>query len=478
MMSIMFISLKLLNPERLLILLILPIMCTNTKTIVNPIAVPKFGTKAIFDVPCNSCKQCLDAKVRGYLLRNFLEYKAVTKRNGFAFFDTLTYNNDCIPQTHGLYHFDSVHVKNFMKRLRINLFRNFGVRKNAFKFWLVCEYGGLKYRPHYHVLFYVYSDKINLSDFKGMINKSWTYGFTDSIFKTRKHVLTSCAAVRYLTKYLSKYREFDSFMNDFGKKIGFDFGTLSKEDLRRFRPFLRQSVNLGYNEDIDLLSCDFVKVDNKDGYDLFCYSDYYKRKQLYEKVVQAYDVNGKPIYARTDSGSYIYKLSMKGLQYKTQHYNDIIANSVKKYQTLYSAASLDEKLKIDFLLDGRPLEYLAIFKSVFSYRLFDLTYLHLLYDTCIDFKDFAFKVYQDSLQITARVTDSDYFIQSYFDNEFSETKNMYSILSTFEHIHCNLNAPRKVSDEASYSRALRLDRLVKQKEQLPCSVYYKNFKFN
>ena len=235
-------------------------MCTNTKLIVNPIKEPKFGTKAIFDVPCNSCKQCLDAKVRGYLLRNFLEYKAVTKSEGFAFFDTLTYNNDCIPQTHGLYHFDSVHVKNFMKRLRINLFRRFGIRSGAFKFWLVCEYGGTYFRPHYHVLFYVYDKRITLSDFKGMINKSWTYGFTDSVFKTRSHVLKSCAAVRYLTKYLSKYKEFDLFMQDYGKKIGFDFSTLPKEELRRFRPFIRQSVNLGYNDSIDLLACDFVST--------------------------------------------------------------------------------------------------------------------------------------------------------------------------------------------------------------------------
>lgn len=451
-------------------------MCTNTKSIVNPIKVPKFGTRTIFDVPCLKCKECLDAKVRGYLLRNFLEYKAVTKSDGFCFFDTLTYNNDCIPKTRGLYHFDSVHVKNFMKRLRINLLRRFGIRSSAFKFWLVCEYGGTTNRPHYHVLFYVYAKGITLSDFKGLINKSWIYGFTDSIFKTKSHVLKSCAAIRYLTKYLSKYRVFDDFMKDFGEKIGFDFSSLPKEDLRRFRPFIRQSVNLGYNDDVDLLACDFVKVDTENGYDLFCYSDYYKRKQLYEKVVIGQTSDGNPIYARTDSGSYIYKLSQRGMIYKQRKFGDIVENVTKKYKTLYSVASTDVQCKIDFLLNGRSIDDLALFSVVFAYKLFDLTYLHLVHNMCSSFRDFAYSVYCDSLQLVGRAFDSDYFIQIYYDSEFDETRNMYEVLHYLDRVHCNLNAPRAKKDEDNLIRSMRLERLVNKQEQLPCSSYVKHFK--
>lgn len=105
-------------------------------------------TSAYIRVPCGRCPQCIALRQSYYVQRSQCE-----EMSNDLYFCTLTYNNEMIPFLDAsdgtrLYYADMRDVTNMMKRLRKN--DSFGM---PFKYFAVSEYGSLKHRPHFHIIF-------------------------------------------------------------------------------------------------------------------------------------------------------------------------------------------------------------------------------------------------------------------------------------------------------------------------------------
>lgn len=123
---------------------------------------------------CGACEQCLNEKANNWVVRNYYEDKATTRKC----FITLTYENNP-------YILVKKDLQDFMKRLRINLDRTTGEK---IRMYGAGEYGTLSGRPHMHVILYGWDDpnakyidinkRKNLVYQSELIQKSWGLGRT------------------------------------------------------------------------------------------------------------------------------------------------------------------------------------------------------------------------------------------------------------------------------------------------------------
>lgn len=201
-------------------------------------------TPRYMEVPCGRCELCNKAKVNSYLIRSHFEYIDCLAKNGVVAFVTLTYFPTKVPIQKGLgVCFDSEHVKNFLKRLRINLQRQYNYTEEL-RYFIVSEFGGEHGLPHYHGIIYMpyfpakFSTQYTLWE---LVSKSWTkVADMDESFGTfwnRQVVdvslVRSDAAINYVCKYL-------------GKQFGADvFDQQSKLFPYRFRRNHWQSLGYG-----------------------------------------------------------------------------------------------------------------------------------------------------------------------------------------------------------------------------------------
>lgn len=118
-------------------------------------------------VPCGRCEACLERK----RLEWFVRLREEHKHSVTSYFVTLTYDETFVPFTLSesgeiLYHFDKRQVQLFLKR-----FRNF---VGSFRYYLISEYGGTTYRPHYHMhLFGLHMPKEQILVH---LERAWPYG--------------------------------------------------------------------------------------------------------------------------------------------------------------------------------------------------------------------------------------------------------------------------------------------------------------
>lgn len=106
---------------------------------ISPIYVRKAGQS----VPCGKCAFCLKKAIDAWCLRLAHEMEDSTS----AFFVTLTYNDDHLPEGENLSKRD---VQLFLKRLR--------ARNQYLRYFLVGEYGTQGTRPHYHAVLFNIND--------------------------------------------------------------------------------------------------------------------------------------------------------------------------------------------------------------------------------------------------------------------------------------------------------------------------------
>lgn len=107
-----------------------------------------FGNKYInrFDnvqkvyLPCGKCIQCLNSRSKSWEVRSSLEL--LKYKNACCL--TLTYDNDHLP-AFGLLKYKD--VQDFIKRLRKHI-------NVPIKYMCSGEYGGIKTRPHYHIIIF------------------------------------------------------------------------------------------------------------------------------------------------------------------------------------------------------------------------------------------------------------------------------------------------------------------------------------
>lgn len=144
--------------------------------------------KTTYEVPCGRCYECVTKRRSMWTVRNLIEYK----HSQFAYFVTLTYNDDYIDilpydERANLHIPRKAHYQNFLKRLR----KKYGT---CVRYFGCSEYGGETYRPHYHIILY-FSQNVEFNS--SIVRSLWPYGFI---------TLDKCnnARIHYTTKYVLK----------------------------------------------------------------------------------------------------------------------------------------------------------------------------------------------------------------------------------------------------------------------------------
>lgn len=127
-------------------------------------------------VPCGKCALCKAKYCRDWQTRCLCE-TAVS--NYAPLFITLTYSPECRPAFMKTCKLD---FQLFMKRLRINVSRVFGVDKNSLRFFARSEYTPQNKYPHIHMLLWnmPYVSGKNSSNFQALnefISNAWQNGF-------------------------------------------------------------------------------------------------------------------------------------------------------------------------------------------------------------------------------------------------------------------------------------------------------------
>ncbi|QCS36955.1 replication initiation protein [Tortoise microvirus 33] len=121
-------------------------------------------------VPCGKCVACLLRRQQDWLVRLSCEARASTA----VHFITLTYNDGCVPrgsfEASPFMVLRKMHVQSFLKRLRSY------IEPNRIRYFAVGEYGSKSHRPHYHLILFNWPRGFDLW---ALVNKAWTYGFTD-----------------------------------------------------------------------------------------------------------------------------------------------------------------------------------------------------------------------------------------------------------------------------------------------------------
>lgn len=217
-------------------------------------------------VPCGLCRECRRSKRMQWQSRLFSEVDEFHARRGWNVgFLTLTYQGPFLPHIprkffkEGEYEkipcFSYDDIRRFVNCLRNYFLRSENLR-SAFRFFLTCEYGDKKHRPHYHGIF-LFRPSISHEKMYKLIEDAWC-GSSQYIPQPRSKRLErkplgtinsfadfvprdvhACGA--YAAKYVCKDLEFEDVIC--GK-----FDHLSRKalnHLRHFLPFHKQSIGFG-----------------------------------------------------------------------------------------------------------------------------------------------------------------------------------------------------------------------------------------
>lgn len=181
-------------------------------------------------LPCGKCIQCLNSRSKSWEVRSSLEklkYKD-------ACCLTLTYDNENLPMFGKLKYSD---VQKFLKRLRKDTGK-------PIKYMCSGEYGGIKTRPHYHIIifgfkpsdlrFYARSKKGTLLYKSDYLTNLWNKGFVDVGQVTHQ----TC---RYVSQYCCK-----KLLNE-TVKMPSRYKKIYHWKVKKSREFLHCSVRFGFD---------------------------------------------------------------------------------------------------------------------------------------------------------------------------------------------------------------------------------------
>lgn len=157
-------------------------------------------------VPCGKCPPCLKRRANGWAFRlKKHDMNAIS-----AHFVTLTFNTDHVPITPGAGYMtlDKVVLQKFFKRLR----KRYPKDHPKISYYAVGEYGGIKYRPHYHIILFN-ADRDNIEAAWQAIPPGSTSKIPTPIGSIDCGSVTS-ASIGYTLKYMCKPRRIPRHRND------------------------------------------------------------------------------------------------------------------------------------------------------------------------------------------------------------------------------------------------------------------------
>lgn len=354
-------------------------MCYNPIHIINPrVHKLPYLDSMYLTVPCGKCWQCRSQKSSDWFVRNFFEFKNTQLLGGCTLFVTLTFNNANLPSVVGYNDdftfrsvpcFSSSVVDKWLKRLRINLFRNAHSRnRDVLRYFIVGEYGDEFHRPHYHVILNCLDPHINAEVLRLHVIKSWKLGIVS--FGSKGAVLSADgeSALAYVAKYVCKdvaqqsyfecldlsYRRAIEHFEKVGDKNSYDYALKNYSDFLKAKPSCRASKHFGlcafdklpdgaykfapYVTDELLLSQQISVSDKFKGVRVLPLPRYYIQHLFYDKIVSS------------DSVTYrLNEIGIKSLPFRYELYKKSFSDTCERI--IGSPLTLDDINKIanDFL---------------------------------------------------------------------------------------------------------------------------------
>lgn len=329
------------------------------------------GSALIYTIPCGQCEECKKLKSSEYILRSYIQYMDTVSKGGYAYFDTLTYNDENLPIDYGIEHFRRRDVTLTLKRLRVNLERAGYAVKDNLKYFVTSEYGGINHRPHFHCIFYITIPNLDPRVFWKFLNKSWIYGFIDKEKGVIGRVVNSTAALNYVAKYVQKDQEWQNVVDS---KIYYleNFNAPIKD----YQPFHLQSQGYGANflnfiplEDI--IKNGYIEIPDKQFIKKkYALPNYYKRKLFY-------------YHDKDKDGKIHWHLNDRGLDYKVNRLDEQIEKVAQNYKDIYNnlnSYNIDPNDKFDVniaeqvinaMLDDRSYKDFATYVLVYRNKMWN-----------------------------------------------------------------------------------------------------------
>ena len=349
-------------------------MCLNPIKIWNPTRRISYlgGQRYQIEIPCGQCSECREARRTEIYFRSWYECQYTWKNNGYVYFDTLTYDNLNLPHISDFCYkikkgsnldyscFNKDDVRDFIMRLRRHIEYHYDANiRYHLKYFVASEYGSEKYtaRPHYHILFFVTTDKVSPVEFSKAVNECWQHGRTDGIDyhdynylmdhvygpKYNSDDVHMRAVCNYVAKYVLKDSEFEGTLQKriskvFGHDISDREGFLNtfngqkylKKIMKYMRPYTRWSKGFGeygleYNTDKDMYNNKMRIPDKNTVWRFAPLSSYLLRKKYY---VLDYDMySGKAYWKLNDLGRQrAWDNTVKGCQDFTKRFEEWYAN--------------------------------------------------------------------------------------------------------------------------------------------------------
>lgn len=374
-------------------------MCLAPIRIYNQSKRLGYGKRFAIEVPCGQCAECKKMQQTEYYFRCYYTVRETLDKNGFIYFDTLTYDNDNlphlseflddIPKDQDYSCFRLTDYRYFMVRLRRMLeYAGYQVKDNL-KIFLSSEYGTSEkgtHRPHYHILFFCTVPGLLPMVLSKYVDKAWQKGRTDGypwqpsnyvlkhVFgaewqKDKKYLRAIC---NYVAKYVAKDSSFTKVLDKrinilLTKKFGEDWSF--NADAKSYRvklkhqmdQFHRQSQGFGlagvlYNDIDEVFETGMMKMDDKKVVRHAPLSGYLVRKLFYELYVGK---DGRKHWRLNQLGiAYSAKHKLKSLDLFARRMEDWYDNLDKIVVQVGDEIEVDDKIvKVDEELHNKELDF-------------------------------------------------------------------------------------------------------------------------
>lgn len=350
--------------------------CYHPITIANPALVKNnVFNKTTITVPCGHCHSCKETKKLGWFVRLYYEWRYCEDNNGFALFETLTYNQEHLPHFLRQYFphtklypcFSTRDIQLYLKRLRKALSKLYSPElvRGHVKYFLSMELGSRTLRPHYHVVFFVSTPLIGRHVFQHVCEILWhDKGFTKR-GSLNNGFICSQGGLNYCAKYVCKDITEEEYYREVLNKLykaGF-----THEELKDGLPHNMQSKNLGiyalemdkHNDLDNFLNGNINIPDNKHGILSYKLPLYYERKIFYNVHYRYFDntdncyksVSTLSALPRGVDYSPIYVLNDLGLEMKDKRAKkalDACSNVYRVVQSIPDIEHIRQKLNHKF----------------------------------------------------------------------------------------------------------------------------------
>lgn len=318
-------------------------MCLSPLHVNNPTK-PQYRvagyTSPVLVVPCGRCNECRMHKQDNWFVRLYSEWLFCKETGGDAFFFTTTYNESNLPHCtrYNLPCFKRSDVQNYFKRVRKHLSdHNIDI---DFRYFVTCEYGDEKHRPHYHFVIYTYKP-CDIHALIRLFQSKWHHGisYTSDI---NNGIIIDARGLSYVSKYTSKNVYEDDYYHEWRKllrpcRTTYENKSSDYWQFEKGRPFTQTSREFGLHafdrlpdgsykypffHDEDIEQGYVMLPDIKDGYKKYKLPLYLERRFFFQYHV----VDDTIHYALNERGKDVYIKRLESRISSTKQRFDIITS--------------------------------------------------------------------------------------------------------------------------------------------------------